>query len=144
MIFANPLPAAVASGNGDKSDVSPLRSLPTRSRAQALNKRVKGMCVCVCVCVLGVGGGVCSVLSCIYICTHAEMIFANPLPAAVASGNGDKSDVSPLRSLPTRSRAQALNKRVKGECVCVCVCVRVCVHVCVGVGGGVCSVLSCI
>ena len=50
------------------------------------------------------------------------MIFANPLPAAVASGDGDKSDVSPLHSLPTRSRAQALNKRVKGECVCVCVC----------------------
>ena len=56
MIFTNPLPAAVASGDGDKSDVSPLYSLPTRSRAQALNKRVKGMCVCVCVCVLGVGG----------------------------------------------------------------------------------------
>ena len=74
-----------------------------------------------CVCVLGVGGGggVCSVLSCIYICTRAEMIFANPLPAAFASGYGDKSDVSPLHSLPTRSRAQALNKRVKGECVCV-------------------------
>ena len=27
------------------------------------------------------------------------MIFTNPLPAAVASGNGDKSDVSPLHSL---------------------------------------------
>ena len=53
------------------------------------------------------------------------MIFTNPLPAAVASGNGDKSDVSPLHSLSTRSRAQALKKRVKGECVCVCVCVCV-------------------
>ena len=58
----------------------------------------------------------------------------NPLPTAVASGDGDKSDVSPLRSLPTRSRAQALNKRVKGECMCVCV--SVCVCVCVYVGGG--------
>ena len=131
MIFANPLPAAVASGDGDKSDVSPLHSLPTRSRAQALNKRVKGecmcvcvcecVCVCVCVCVRWGWGDVCSMLSCIYICTRAKMIFANPLPAAVASGDGDKSDVSPLHSLPTRSRAQALNKRVKGECMCVCV-----------------------
>ena len=68
-------------------------------------------------------------LSCIYICTCAQMIFANPLPAAVAGGDGDMSDVSPLHSLPTRSRAQALNKRVKGECVCVRVhvYVRVCV-----------------
>ena len=73
-------------------------------------------------------------------------LHVNPLPAAVASGDGDKSDVSPLHSLPTRSRAQALNKRVKGECVCVCVCVRVraCVCGCVGGEGGVCSVLSCI
>ena len=59
------------------------------------------------------------------------MIFTNPLPAAVASGNGDKSDVSPLHSLSTRSRAQALKKRVKGECVCVCVCVKIvlCVNI---------------
>ena len=69
-----------------------------------------------------------------YILMHVPRWFLylplNPLPAAVASGDGDKSDVSPLRSLPTRSRAQALNKRVKGECVCVieCVCVHVCVY----------------
>ena len=142
-LHVNSLPAAVASGDGDKSDVSPLHSLPTRSRAQALNKRVKGEYVCVCVCVRWGWGDVCSVLSCIYICTRAKMIFANPLPAAVASGDGDKSDVSPLHSLPTRSRAQALNKRVKGECMCVCV--SVCVCVCVRWGwGDVCSVLSCI
>ena len=77
---------------------------------------------------------------CMYILVHVPKWFfclpLNPLPAAVASGDGDKSDVSPLRSLPTRSRAQALNKRDKGECVCVCVCARMCV--CVGgVGGGV-------
>ena len=92
------------------------------------------MCVCVCV-----GGDVCSMLSCIYICTHAQMICANPLPAAVASGDGDKSDVSPLRSLPTRSRAQALNKRVKGEYVCVHVHVCVCVYVRVRVRVCVCA-----
>ena len=51
-------------------------------------------------------------LSCIFICTHTQMIFVNPLPTAVASGDGDKSDVSALYSLPTRSRAQALKKRV--------------------------------
>ena len=106
----NPLPAAVTSEDGDKSDVSLLHSLPTRSKAQALNKRVKGECVCVCV--EEGGGGCCSVLSCIFICTHTQMIFVNPLPTAVASGDGDKSDVSALYSLPTRSRAQALKKRV--------------------------------
>ena len=49
------------------------------------------------------------------------MICANLLPAAVASGDRDKSDadVPPLHSLPTRSRAQTLNKRVEHECVCV-------------------------
>ena len=74
------------------------------------------VCAYACVCVRIGGGGVfCSMLSCIYICTRAQMIFVNPLPAAVASGDGDKSDVSPLHSLPTRSRAPALNKRVKGE-----------------------------
>ena len=92
--------------------------------------------MCVCVCVRWGWGDVCSMLSCIYICTRAKMIFANSLPAAVASGDGDKSDVSPLHSLPTHSRAQALNKRVKGECMCVCVSVCVCVCVCVYVGGG--------
>ena len=59
-----------------------------------------------------------------YILVHIPRCFLchplNPLPAAVASGDGDKSDVSPLHSLPTRSRVQALNKRVKGERVCVC------------------------
>ena len=66
------------------------------------------------------------------------MICANPHPATVASGDGDdKSDVCPLHSLSTRSRAQALNERVKGECVCVCVsCVRVRARARVG-GGGV-------
>ena len=82
------------------------------------------VCVCVRVCVnWGWGGDVCSMLSCIYICTHAQMICVNPLLAAVVSGDGDKSDVSPVHSLPTRSRAQALNKRVKGERVCERVCV---------------------
>ena len=38
----------------------------------------------------------------------------NPLPAAVASEDGDKSDVSLLHSLPTCSKAQALDKRVNG------------------------------
>ena len=106
----NSLPTAVANGDGDKNDVSPLHSLPTRSRAQALNKRVKGECVCELG--RGGGGGCCSVLSCIFICTHTQMIFVNPLTTAVASGDGDKSDVSPLYSLPTRSRAQALKKRI--------------------------------
>ena len=64
------------------------------------------MCLC----------GVHSVLSYVYTCAGKM----NPLPTAVASGDGDRSDVSPLHSLPTRSRAQALNKRVKGECECVC------------------------
>ena len=87
-----------------------------------------------------------------YACT--QMVFVSSLKspsAAVASGDGDKSDVSPLRSLPTRSRAQALNKRVKGECVCVCACACVCTRVCVllGVGGGgvlvaCCPVSACI
>ena len=95
--------------------MSPLHSLPTRSRAQALNKRVKGECVSVCVrvCVCIGGGGGCLLRA---VCTHVQMICANLLPAAVSSGNSDKSDVSPLHSLTTRSRAQALNKRVKGEC----------------------------
>ena len=70
-----------------------------------------------------------------YILVHVPRWFLclplNPLPAAVASGDGDKSAVSPLHSLPTRSRAQALNKRVKGECVCVHVCVYMYVYVCV-------------
>ena len=61
-------------------------------------------------------------------------LYINPLPAAVASGDGDKSDVnvSPVHSLPPRSRA---NKKVMGECVCVRVHVHVhvCVHVCVRV-----------
>ena len=56
--------------------------------------------------------------TCMYILVHVPRWFLclllNPLLAAVASGDGDKSDVSPLHSLPTRSRAQALNKRVKG------------------------------
>ena len=58
---------------------------------------------------------------------YARFFCHHALPAAVASGDGDKSDVSPLHSVPTRSRAQALNKRIKGECVCVCMRVCECV-----------------
>ena len=76
-------------------------------------------------------------LSPIHNCIPVQMIFCLSLPAAVATGVEDKSGVSPVRTLPTRSRAQALNMRG-----CVSVCERVCESVCWG--GGICSVLSCI
>ena len=52
----------------------------------------------------GGGGGHRSMLSCIHNCIPAQMIFCLSLPAAVATGVEDKSDVSPVRTLPTRSR----------------------------------------
>ena len=82
-------------------------------------------------------GGIRSMLSPIHNCIPAQMIFCLSLPAAVATGVEDKSGVSPVRTLPTRSRAQALNMRG-----CVSVCESVCVSVCLGGGGHLqCAVL---